>query len=186
MQNTNTLSSFRPDNRKFTINGEEKEATWVDEKNGYRGHWEVDGIEFDGHYELWGFSYEPNTYLKESELSREEWRKGGQIKFFRNGIQVYEDFCRETERAAIKVLELTNKLQEIDWSKIKEGTKIYWRNVPAIIGYVMLEQGCFMVSPDGVDGFPDNAFAQENWEKLEDPKNVKIGVLDPHIWWWRK
>lgn len=172
----------------FIINGKEKEAVWVERQGAWDAHWEIDGVKFDGHDVLWGFSYEPKTYLKESELSGDEWRKGGSIKFFRNGVQVYEQFCRESERAAINILELLSKLQEIDWDKVKEGTKIYWRNVPATIGYVMLEQGCFMVKPDetlNIHEFPDNLWAKENWEKLEDPKNVKISVLDPNIWWWR-
>lgn len=32
------------------------------------GKWLLDGIDFDGHFVEWGFSYEPKTYLKESEL----------------------------------------------------------------------------------------------------------------------
>jgi len=173
-------------NKSFIINGKEKEAVWVEKQGEWGAHWEVDGEQFDGHFDLWSFSYEPKTYLKESELSGNEWRKGGSIKFLRNGIQVYEDFCREPERGAIKILELLSKLQDVDWDKVKEGTKIYWDNTPAKIGYVMLEQGCFMVEVDGVDRFPEPVWAEEEYEKYEDPKSVKISVLDPKIWWWRK
>lgn len=172
--------------RTFLINGKEKEAVWVEKQGHWDAHWEVGGVEFDGHFVLWGFSYEPKTYMKESELSGDEYRKGGTIKFFKDGIQVYEDFCRESERAAIRILDLLGKLQSIDWDKIKEGTKIFWRDTPAVIGYVMLEQGAFMVKVDGVERFPDPAWADEEWQKLEDPTEAKIDVLDPYIWWYRK
>lgn len=168
--------------KKFIIGGKEREATWVGSPNGY---YDIDGIAFDGHHVLWGFSYEPHNYLKESEISGEEYRKGGWIRFFRNGVQVYEDFCRETERAAIRILELSNKLMDIDWDKIKTGTKIYWRNIPAKIGHVILEQGAFIVEVDGAERFPDAVWAKEDWEKMEDPKSVKIDVLDKDIWWYR-
>lgn len=171
--------------KKFLIgkNKEEKEATWVDSPNGY---YDVDGIPFNGHHVLWGFSYTPYTYLKESEISGEEYRKGGTIKFFRNSVQVYEDFCRETEGAAIRILELFNKLAYVDWEKVSSGTKIYWRNTPAKIDVIILEQGAFIVEVDGADRFPEAVWAKEDYEKMEDPRRVKIDVLDKDIWWYRK
>lgn len=170
--------------KKFIIRGEEKEAVWVEKQGEWPAHWEVDGVQFDGHNVLWGFSYKPSTYLKESELSGEEWRKGGSIKFFRNDIQVFEEFCREPERAAIRILELLGKLQDIDWDSL-EGRKIYWRETPAVVERVILEQGCMIVKVDGAERFPERIWADEDWQKLEDPTSVKIDVLDPHIWWFR-
>ncbi len=119
-------------------------------------------------------------------MSGDEWRKGGNIKFFKNNIQVFEDFCREPERAAIRILHLLPKLQEFNWDKLVKGEKIYWRNVPALVDYIMLEQGAFMVIPDGDYTFPNRLWDDEDWQKLEDPKNVKVDIFDKDIWWYRK
>ncbi|MEW6126705.1 MAG: hypothetical protein AB1757_06680 [Acidobacteriota bacterium] len=167
------------------INGKEKELEWVEKQGHWDAHYEVDGIPFNGHRILWSFSYEPYTYLKESELSGEEWRKGGTIHYFRNGEQVFEEFCREPDYASRRILTTLPKLMEFDWNKLVKGTKIYWRETPALIDYVMLDQGAFTVVVDGADRFPDHVWAKEDWEKLEDPTRVKIDIFDPHIWWWR-
>lgn len=154
-----------------------------------RGNWreEVDGTDFDGHRVLWGFSYEPHTYLKESELSGEEWRKGGWVKFFRNGEKVFEDFCREPDHAVFRIASLLHKLMDLDWNKIKVGTKLYWKDTPCVIDYVCSDgQGAMVLKVDGAERFPDPVWADEDWQKLEDKKQVKVDFLDPHIWWFRK
>ena len=152
-----------------------------------RGNWqeEVGGISFDGHRVLWGFSYEPHTYLKESELSGDEYRKGGWVRFYRNGVQVFEDFCREPDKAVFRVASLLYKLMDLDWNLIKEGTKMYWRDTPCIIERVITEQGALILKVDGAERFPDPIWADEEWEKLEDPTTVKVDLFDPHIWWFR-
>ena len=168
------------------VRGQEKELTWVEKQGEWPAHYELDGEQFDGHRVLWSFSYEPENYLKESELSGDEWRKGGVIKYFRNGQQMFEQFCREPDRAAIQILHMLPKLQEFDWDKLVKGTKLYWRNIPALVDYVMLDQGAFTVIPDGDYEFPNRLWDEEDWMKLEDPKHVKIDIFDHDIWWWRK
>jgi hypothetical protein len=170
----------------FTINGQQKEAIWV-EKQGYLdAHWEIDGIQFEGHRIHWSFNYTPKTYLKESELSGNEWRKGGSIKYLKDGIQVYEQFCREPEYAAQRIMETLPKLMDIDWDRIKEGEKIYYDNVPATIGYIMLDQGCFMAKAIEGMRFPKTGYLIDEGEDYEDPTELKVEILSPHIWWFRK
>lgn len=171
-------------NPKVFVRGEEKELTWVEKQGDWGPHYELNGDPFDGHRVMWAFSYEPNNYLKESELSGDEWRKGGSIKYFRNGIQVFEEFCREPHQATIQILHMLPKLQDFDWDKLVKGTKLYWCDIPALVDYVMLDQGAFTVIPDGDFVFPDHPWS-ENWEKLEDPKNVKIDIFDKNIYWYR-
>ena len=77
---------------KVNINNQEKELVGVGEGQDY--HFEVDDINFDGHRVLWSFGYESKTYLKESELSGDEWRKGGHMWIKRNGVSVFKEFCR--------------------------------------------------------------------------------------------
>lgn len=170
----------------FKINGENKVAVWVEKQGDWQAHWEVDGIPFDGHRDMWSFSYQPETYLKESELSGDEWRKGGTIKYFRNDIQVYEQFCRKPSYAPQRILETLPKLMEVNWDKVCGGTKIYYDNTPAKIDHVMLDQGAFMVEVDGAERFPQTPYDREEDDDHEDPRRIKVDVLSPKIWWWRK
>lgn len=146
--------------------------------------WFLGDVEFDGHLELWGFEYFPYNYMKESELSGDEYRKAGWIKFFRNRKQVYERFCREPGTATKLIPFLLMQLQDLDWDKVKEGTKIWYENQPAVIGHVMLDQGAFMIHPDGIEKFAEPAWYEED-DEFEDPTSLKIDVLDRHIWWYR-
>ena len=147
-----------------------------------------DGTDFDGHFVRWDFSYTSETYLKESELSGDEYRKGGMIRYFKDGVQVYEDFCRDPYHASILVTQTLPKLQQVDWDKVKEGKKLYYENTPCKIGSVFMDQGAFMVEVDGADRFPKKPYDIEegDMEDYEDPKRLKVDVLSTGIWWWRK
>ena len=71
---------------------------------------------FDGHFTLWRFEYLPKTYLKESELSGEEYRKGGVVKIYRDDICVLERFCREPNRAIFIIAETLPYLMDfMNW-----------------------------------------------------------------------
>lgn len=81
---------------------------------GKERRWHLGETEFDGHHTLWGFEYFPTTYLKSSGLSGDEYRKGGEIKYFRNRKQVYSEFCREPLIAHNKIGETLLKLMDFD------------------------------------------------------------------------
>lgn len=168
------------------INGQKKELTWVERQGEWPAHYELNGEPFDGHRVLWSFAYEPYTYLKESELSGDEWRKGGTIKIFRNGEQVYKEFCRDPQNAASRMWGILAKCMDFDWEGLKEGRQIWWRETPAIITRLLLDQGAIIV--DAVPGhtFPDRPWDKEDWEKLEDNTSVKLDIFDKNIWWWRE
>lgn len=171
-----------------SINGQEKELR--SGMQGDRYFQEVDGIEFSGHRVLWSFSYEPKTYLKESELSGDEWRKGGSAKIFRNGVCVYNEFCREPERAFRILSYNLPKLQEFDFDGLKVGRKIYNHDIPAVITEVLAD-GEIMVQSENGEIFPW-AFKQE--EKKENPEGYedewkdkdRVHILSEHIYWYRK
>ncbi len=177
---------------KIVITGDnqwEKEQAIETRKVDYGGQYRdfIGDTEFDGHHTLWGYEYFPTTYLKSSELSGDEWRKGGEIRYFKDRKQCYSEFCREPLIAANKIGGTLLKLMDFDWERLKEGRKIYWRETSAVIGYIMPEQGCFMVKVDGAERFPDHVWqTEEEGFKLENPQEVKISIFDPHIWWYRK
>lgn len=145
----------------------------------------VGDIEFDGHHTLWGFEYFPTTYLKSSGLSGDEYRKGGEIRYFRNRKQVFSEFCREPEVAALKIGQTLLKLRDFPWEVLVEGNKVYWRETPAIVSRIIWDQGCVILDSEEGNSFPDHAWVKENWEKLENKKSVKVEFFDDSIWWFR-
>lgn len=164
------------------------------------GKWELDGIPFDGHFIEWGFSYEPKTYLKESELSGDEWRKGGQVKIFMNGECVLNEFCREPEGAVFIIAEYLPKLQSCnalypmgssnkDWKEKLIGMKIYHGGVESIIDSVC-DDGEILVKTE--DGKPYEIYAHKkeaikNGEDYDDEwlDKDRIHITDSRIWWFR-
>lgn len=165
------------------------------------GKWTLDGIDFDGHFVEWGFSYEPETYLKESQLSGDEWRKGGYVKIFINGECVLKEFCREPERAVFLIAEFLPKLQECeplypmgvsnkDWKEKLTGRKIYHGGVESIVDRVC-EDGEIIVRTE--DGKPYEIYAHKKEERKEDPENYedewkdkdRIHITDSRIYWFR-
>lgn len=171
------------------IRGKEKEAVWVEKQGAWQAHWEVDGEPWNGHNVLWSFSYEPYTYLKESELSGDEWRKGGNIKIFRDGICVLKDFCREPERAAVVIRGELEACMRVDWEGCVVGRKIYYKDYPAVIKDLLDEGELLLATEDGSD-FPLWAFQIENAKEGDTYRDwtntTKVHATDKNIWWWRK
>lgn len=159
---------------------------------------EVDGIPFDGHFVEWKFEYIPKTYLKESELSGDEWRKGGEAKIYLNGDCVLNEFCR-TENMALTLI--TKHLHELkchfelfgvnlkNWKEEMIGKKIYHAGVPSIVERYCGD-GEIIVRTE--DGKPYQIYGHKKEEekegKLDDnwKDKDKIHITDSRIYWWRK
>ncbi len=147
----------------------------------------VGDVEFDGHRTLWGFEYFPTTYLKSSELSGDEYRKGGEIRYFRDRKQCFTEFCREPHIAALKIGQTLLKLQDLDWSQVAVGKKVWFERTPAIIEMVLEDQGCVVLKTEDGSNFPAAV-----WHKQEDGSfgerevTVKVEILSEHIYWYRK
>lgn len=164
------------------------------------GKWELEGVPFDGHFVEWGFSYEPKTYLKESELSGDEWRKGGSVKIFMNGECVFEDFCRETERAVFVIAEFLPKLRGCealypmgstnkDWKEKLTGRKIYHTGVESIVDHVC-DNGEIIVRTESGKPYEIYAYKKEAIKKGEDVDDEwldkdRIHITDSRIYWFR-
>jgi hypothetical protein len=167
--------------------------------NSEKGQHEIDGIPFDGHFVEWKFEYVPKTYLKESYLSGDEYRKGGCVKIFLNGDCVYSDFCRTENMALILItkhlyeLKCYFELQGIDlqgWQKKLVGKKIYHAGVPSIIDRYVGD-GEIIVRTE--DGKPYQIYGHKIEEEKENPDFVdewkdkdRVHITDPRIFWWRK
>jgi hypothetical protein len=148
-------------------------------------------MEFDGHRILISVSIESENYLKESELSGNQIRKGGTGRIFADGLQVFEFFFRDPQWALLHAHHLIGELREHSsgWMIAKEraklkGRKVFYREHPAIIQSLIVDQGCLILTADG-EKFPKPAYADDE-NAYEPEREVKIEVNSPHIWWWRK
>jgi hypothetical protein len=151
-----------------------------------------DPVGFAGHRILIGVQIEMNNYLKSSELSGDEVRKGGSGKILANGEVVYEFFCRDPQRALLEAHHLIDALQEHSsgWLSKRErdgliGRAVFYREVPAVIQRVILDQGCLMIATADGKPFPPPVYAESD-DDDERESTVKVGVLDRNIWWFRQ
>ena len=151
--------------------------------------------DFDGHRLLWGVEVEEHNYLKESHLSGDEIRKGGNWKLKVNGEVIFEGFCRTMSSGIAAARQKQFELEDVaggDWIVAERraklvGRKIFYDRTPALISSLIVDQGCVMIVPEG-----DETFLPPVWEDdpedwlSEHAKSIKTEVTSPHIWWWRK
>jgi len=160
-----------------------------------------DGIDFDGHFNEWKFEYIPKTYLKESELSGDEWRKGGSVKIYINGDCVLDEFCRTEENAVVLVSKHLYELKcffetflgvdKGDWKKSIVGMKVYHSGVPSIVESYLGDGEIILKTEDGE---PYKIYGskledmKESPDHYEDEWNDKdrVHITDTRIFWWRK
>lgn len=161
---------------------------------------EINGVNFDGHFLEWKFEYLPKTYLKESEYSGDEYRKGGKAKIYLNGECVYNGFCRTEDMAVVLISKHLHELKcyfevygvQIDeWKEKLVGKKVYHAGVPSIVerycgdGEVLLRTE---------DGNPYQIYGHKLEEQKEDPEHFedewkdkdRVHITDSRIYWWRK
>lgn len=150
-------------------------------------------VGFDGHRILIDVQIESRNYLKDSHYSGDEIRKGGTGKILADGEVVFEFFFRDPLWALQKAARLIGELSEhsSNWMVKAErerliGRKIFYDRTPAIIARLIEDQGCMIIQPDGVTRFPPPIYAESEDDDYEDSDSLKIEVLDPKIWWFRK
>lgn len=147
-------------------------------------------IGFSGHRPLIDINIKSENYLKESDLSGDEIRKGGLCTISFDGTQCYEFFFREVSWALLHANSLIPKILEAPlhnyWDPGEEkriiGRKIYYREIPSVIFSLIRAQGCIMVHRE--DGLPYPPPIYELGADRE--QSVKLDILeDKNIWWWR-
>lgn len=146
-------------------------------------------MEFSGHRIQVGVVLNEHNYLKESELSGDEIRKGGSGQILADGVVVYDFFFREIGRALLRANTLIGELMDhpSGWMIKKErealvGRKLWYRDHPAVVRSLIVDQGCLMLGTENGEIFPRPAWRDGG----DDPESeVKVEVTDPHIWWWR-
>lgn len=143
--------------------------------------------EFDGHMVLWGFEYFPTTYLKSSGLSGDEWRKGGEIRYFKDRKQVYSEFCREPLIAANLIGATLLKLMDFPWEQVVVGAKVWYRELACVVTMICEEQGSVILEREDKQYFPNAVWQDESFGEMgigED--TVKVEIISENIYWYRK
>ena len=157
------------------------------------GRHEKRGIDFDGHFLEWKLEYSPKTYLKESELSGDQWRKGGNVRIYLNGDCVLEEFCREPERALMLLAKGLHELQchfelfgvNIDnWKEELIGKKVYHCGIPSTVISYSNNGEIIVQRDDGKDYQPDlypslmNDSDEDEWKDKD-----RVHITDKRINW---
>lgn len=143
---------------------------------------------FDGHRKPIKIEIEEFNYLKESELSGDQIRKGGSVKVFLNDVQIYDDFCRNYEMGYRKASQFILDMEmNWDWFPNKVEQKIgkivgYYEQL-MVIKRVIIDQACLVL--ETLDGKPmKRRLWQEDDDELE--STAKVEITSPHIWWYPK
>ena len=147
--------------------------------------------DFDGHRIQTDVRIQTYNYMKESELSGSEIRRGGTVTICLNNFQVYEFFFRQPEDALLRARNILFELYEHPvqaWRSDERerwvGKPVFYRDHPCHIKYFIWDQGCVLLETDDGKSFPSPAWDDERWS--ETSSTLKDDILSPHIWWWRK
>ena len=112
-------------------------------------------------------------------------------KFLSNGEVVFEFFFRDVQAALLEAHSLIGKLLEHSSSWLVKlererlvGRPVYYREVPAVITRIILDQGCVIIRTADGQPFPPPVYRDTD-EDDEREVEVKTEVLDPNIWWHR-
>lgn len=145
---------------------------------------------FNGHRLIHEIRLREYNYLKESYLSGNEVRKGGEGKIYINGYCCGKFFFRDVMEALLEARNLIVKIHGHPiqiWKKEERdklvGRKVWWREEPAIIT-MFLDDACVVMEPDGIEKFKPTAYRDEIDDE-EDQFRVKNTIHSPHIWWYR-
>lgn len=159
---------------------------------------EIDGIDFDGHFMEWKFEYIPKTYLKESELSGYQYRKGGEVKIYLNDECVLNEFCRTEDRAITLVTKHLYELKcffevfgvHVDrWKEEIVGKKVYHAGVPSIVDSYDGDGEITLRTEDGkdyeiygykIEEMKNDPYYDDEWEDKD-----RVHITDSRIYWNR-
>ncbi len=144
---------------------------------------------FDGHKLPFKIEIEEFNYLKSSEYSGDEIRKGGNVKVFCDNIQVYDEFCRSYQMGYLKAQNFILEMEEYwGWfpreTDDKINTIVGYKNTLCKITSFVISQSCVIL--ETVDGKP---FPQEIWEDDEDYEketSVKVEIHSNNLCWFPK
>lgn len=145
---------------------------------------------FSGHRHCFKIEIEESNYLKESELSGDEVRKGGSAKLYVDGVLCFNAFCRSYEMGYRFIQGFIIKM-ETNWSwypknlKEKIGKTIGYREQLFKINSIDIEYADMII--ETLDGKPRKKFLWEDGEDLDEiSSTVKVSIISENIDWYPK
>ena len=157
-------------------------------------------VPFDGHRRLIDVEVKSSNYEKDSEWSGDEIRKSVTGSIIVDGVKLVEIFGREVQQVMKWVDRAIDEYSEhpSNWFRKKAreqmpGRRIFYYNQPATIKRIIEDQNAIIIET-GPDFIPpirkddEEDDEHEYWSdwKVDGHYEVKVDVLSPHIWWWRK
>lgn len=143
--------------------------------------------DFSGHRRPFKIEIEEYNYLKESELSGDEIRKGCSVKIFCDGVQVFDEFHRNYE-AGYRIAHQFILDMEENWGWFPKKTE---EKIGKIVGYheqlfkiksFIIDQACMML--ETADGKPRKKFLWEEEDDYEPETAIKVEITSPHLTWY--
>lgn len=169
---------------------------WVD-VSGDGTHWS----QFRGHRIQIDVTFSTSNEREVNEWKgRDEIRPSGQWHLALNRQPICDGYIRGDDPLATlrRIEDTARRLMDhdaINWFDPKPvaeqlaGRRVYYERTPAVVSYVStLNQGCVGLKPAGVDLFPPSVHALDD-DDAGDPyerDEVKVELLSPHVWWWRR
>lgn len=168
---------------------------WAD-VSGDGSHW----ARFEGHRIQIDVQFHTENRREVNDWKgRDEIRAEGVWTLALNRQQCWEGSIHPDPLAVLRAIPgVVDKLihhEAIDWAgstpaaEQLQGRRIYYERTPAVVSSTsVLDQGCVMIRPVGVEFFPPAVYELDEdddgdrWERRE----YKIDLLSPHVWWWRE
>jgi len=144
---------------------------------------------FDGHRRRMKIDIEEFNYLKTSELSGDEVRKGCKGKLFVNDVQCYTTTGRTYEGVFHSIQNWVAKM-ETNWDWYPHNVK---KEIGRVIGYQEqlfriksfdIEEGTMII--ETADGLPRKRFLWEDPEDFEMESKIVVDIISPQITWYPK
>lgn len=147
-------------------------------------------IQYDGDAPTWGIMFDRNNYIKD-KWDQTSVEVNGSCWITRNGKPFISIMSRDADyglaKAQVTLVELLEQcpldLRQRNWKEEAVGTKIWYRNDPAIIERVTSNNDLWIV-PDGIDKFSvPVSWSISDWDEYED--GLVAEILSPEIKWFR-
>lgn len=145
---------------------------------------------FSGHRIPFKIEIEEHNYMKESELSGDEVRKGGSAKLYVDGILCFDEFCRNYEMGYRFIQDFIIKM-EMNWGWFPKKPE---EQVGKIIGYreqlfkikrIIVSQAAMII--ETLDELPRKRFLYEDEEDLDEIEStLKVSIVSELITWYPK
>lgn len=149
---------------------------------------EIEG--FSGHRIPMRIEIEEYNYMKRSGVSGNEVRKGGNVKVYADGIQIFDGFCRSYDYGYRQATDFINSLELMwDWfpKKVenKIGTVVAYNEQLFKIESFIISQGCMILVT--LDGKPRKRFIWEDLDDFDDESgDTKVEITAPGLSWYPK